>query len=261
MLKLKLDKPLAVFDIESTGINKKADRLIDLAVIKFWPDGRTESFTFRVNPERPIPPDATEIHGITDEMVKGCPTFQQIAPRVLEVFKNCDLAGYNILGFDIPLLTEEFARAGLVFDTQNSRVLDAQRIFHKKVPRDLPAALAYYCGEMHLDAHDAMADVQATVRVLEGQFERYADLPRDMERLDEYCNPRHPDWVDRSGKFKWAGGEVAINFGKKQGTSLIEIARTDPGFLKWMLKSDFAPDALEIARNALEGKFPRPSAG
>ncbi|HOW96453.1 MAG TPA: 3'-5' exonuclease [Kiritimatiellia bacterium] len=261
MLKLKLDRPLVVFDIESTGTNKKADRLIDLAVVKFWPDGRAESFAFRVNPERPIPPESTEIHGITDEMVKDCPTFQQIAPRVMDVFRGCDLAGYNILGFDIPLLTEEFTRAGLVFDTQACRVLDAQRIFHKKVPRDLPAALAYYCGEMHLDAHDAMADVQATVRVLEGQFERYADLPRDMERLDEFCNPRHPDWVDRSGKFKWVGREAVINFGKKQGTPLAEIARTDPGFLKWMLKSDFAPDALEIAKNALEGKLPRPPGG
>jgi len=260
MLKLKLDKPLAVFDIESTGLNRKLDRLIDLALIKFWPDGRTESFTFRVNPERPIPPDATEIHGITNEMVKDCPTFQQVAPRVAEVLKDCDLAGYNILGYDIPLLSEEFTRAGLPFDMQGRRVLDAQRIFHKKVPRDLPAALAYYCGELHLDAHDAMADVQATVRVIEGQFERYADLPPDMEGLDEFCNPRHPDWVDRTGKFKWVNGEVVVNFGKKQGTSLIEIARTDSGFLKWMLKGDFQPDAQEIAKNALDGKFPRPPA-
>lgn len=260
-LGLKLDRPLAVFDIESTGTNRRADRIIDLAVVKIHPDGRTESHTFRVNPEMPIPPESTVIHGITDADVKDAPTFKQVARQVEDLLKDCDLAGFNITGFDIPVLQEEFLRAGLVFDMENRRVLDAQRIFHKRVPRDLPAALAFYCGEMHLDAHDAMADVDATIRVLRGQLERYTDLPRSMDGLDEFCNPRDPKWVDRAGKLKWDGDEAVLNFGKKQGRKLRDLVRDEPSFLEWMLKSDFPRETLEIVQNALKGKFPGKKSG
>ena len=258
MIDLKLERPLAVFDIESTGTNRKFDRIIDLAIIKLLPGGKSESYTFRVNPGMPIPADSTAIHGITDKDVKDCPTFKQVAGQVAEVLKDCDLGGYNISNFDIPLLVEEFIRAGMPFDTQSRRVIDSQRIFHKKVPRDLAAALAYYCGEMHLDSHDAMGDVQATVKVLEGQLARYPDLPRDLDALDAFCNPRDPAWVDRTGKFKWVDGDAVINFGKKQGQKLREVSRTDPSFLQWMAKNDFPRDTLEIVQNALIGKFPEP---
>lgn len=258
MLKLKLDRPLAVFDIESTGLNRKADRIIDLALCKLWPDGREEPHTFLVHPGIPIPPEASAIHGFTDEMVKDCPSFKDVAPQVAEILKDCDLAGYNILGFDIPLLIEELARAGITFNLEGRRILDAQRIYHKKVPRDLAAALAFYCGEMHMDAHDAMGDVQATLRVLAGQFERYPDLPRDLDGLDAFCNPRDPSWVDRTGKFKWVNGEAVINFGKKQGQSLKDTARDDPGLLRWITRGDFPKDAMDIAQKALNGKFPAP---
>jgi DNA polymerase-3 subunit epsilon len=260
MLPLKLDRPLAVFDIESTGTNRKTDRIIELAVLKLTPDGKTEGHTFRVNPGMPIPAEATAIHGIRDEDVKDCPAFRDLAPRVAEVLKDCDLAGYNVLGFDIPVLAEEFARAGVPFEIEGRRVLDAQRIFHKKVPRDLPAALAFYCGEMHLDAHNAMADVQATLRVLQGEFNRYPELPRDLDALDAFCNPRDPRWVDRTGKFRWENGEAVINFGRKQGQKLRDVARLESSFLQWMLKSDFPPDAIAIAQNALRGQFPAPPA-
>jgi DNA polymerase III subunit epsilon len=256
MIGLKLERPLAVFDIESTGTNKKFDRIIDLAIVKFLPGGKSESYTFRVNPGIPIPVESTVIHGITDKDVKDSPTFNQIAAEVAEVLKDCDLAGYNVSNFDIPLLCEEFIRAGIPFDAESRRVVDAQRIFHKKVPRDLAAALAYYCGEMHLNSHDAMGDVQATVKVIESQLNKYSDLPRDMDALDFFCNPRDPTWVDRTGKFKWAGGEAVINFGKKQGQKLREIARMEPSFLQWMVKSDFPRDTLNIVQNALRGKFP-----
>jgi DNA polymerase III subunit epsilon len=260
MLKLKLDRPLAVFDIESTGTNRRADRIIDLAIVKIWPDGHSEAHTFRVNPQMPIPPDSTEIHGITDADVKDAPPFAQMARRVAEVLQDCDLAGFNISGFDVPVLCEEFARAGVPFDTDSRRILDAQRIFHKKVPRDLPAALSYYCGEMHLAAHDAMEDVAATLRVIEGQMQRYPDLPRDMDGLDAFCNPRDPKWVDRTGKLKWTDGEAVINFGKKQGQKLRDVARDEPSFLQWMLKSDFPRDTLDLVQGALKGKFPSPPA-
>ena len=258
MIDLKLDRPLAVFDIESTGTNRKFDRIIDLAIVKLLPSGKSESITFRVNPEMPIPPESTAVHGITDDDVKDAPPFKQIARRVAEVLDGCDLGGFNISHFDIPLLCEEFIRAGIPFETESRRVVDAQRIFHKKVPRDLVAALAYYCGEMHLDAHDAMGDVKATVRVLEGQLEKYPDLPRDMDALDAFCNPRDPTWVDKTGKFKWIGSEVVINFGKKQGQKLRDIAKLEPSFLQWMAKNDFPRDTLAVAQNALNGKFPEP---
>ena len=256
MIDLKLDRPLAVFDIESTGTNRKFDRIIDLAIVKLLPGGRSEKHSFRVNPEMPIPADSTAVHGITDDDVKGAPTFKQVAAKVADVLKDCDLGGFNISGFDIPLLCEEFIRAGIPFETDNRRVVVAQRIFHKKVPRDLGAALSYYCGEMHLNSHDAMGDVEATVKVIEGQLKKYPDLPRDMDALDAFCNPRDPTWVDKTGKFKWADGEAVINFGKKQGQKLRDVAKMEPSFLQWMVKNDFPRDALEIAQNALRGKFP-----
>ncbi len=258
-MKLNLDRPLAVFDIESTGTNRRTDRIIDLAVVKLLPNGKRETHHFRVNPEMPIPPDSTKIHGITDEDVKGKPTFKQEAAKIAAVLEGCDLGGYNILGFDIPVLTEEFARAGMEFDLDDRRVLDAQRIYHKREPRDLTAALAYYCNEMHLGAHDALGDVEAVLRVLDGQLARYSDLPRDLDGLDAYCNPKDPSWVDRAGKLKWAGGEAVLNFGKKQGQKLRDIAKTDPGFLEWMLKGDFPRDTKAIIRDALKGKFPAPT--
>ncbi|MBN1269055.1 MAG: 3'-5' exonuclease, partial [Kiritimatiellae bacterium] len=182
-MKLKLQRPLAVFDIESTGVNRRKDRIIDLAIVTLLPDGSQSTFTFRVNPEMPIPAQATKVHGITDADVKDCPTFKQVAADVAACLEGCDLAGYNILGFDIPLLEEEFRRAEVPFNMDGRRVVDAQRIFHQNEPRDLTAALKFYCGEMHLGAHGALEDVLATVRVLDGELARYKDLPRDVEGL------------------------------------------------------------------------------
>jgi DNA polymerase III subunit epsilon len=255
-LGLNLDRPLVVFDIEATGVNKRFDRIIDLAILKIFPDGRQETHEFRVNPEMPIPAEATAIHGITDADVKDARPFKDVARRVAEVLEDCDLAGYNITGYDIPLLCEEFARAGVPFDADGRRVVDAQRIFHKKVPRDLPAALAYYCEEMHIDAHAALGDAQATFKVLQAQLQRYGDLPRNVDELDAFCNPRDPAWVDRTGRLKWVDGEVTINFGKKQGQKLRDIVQNEQSFLNWMLKSDFPRDTLEIVRNAMAGKYP-----
>lgn len=256
MLKLKLERPLACFDIESTGTNPRADRIIDLAIVKMLPRGPSEKFTFRLNPEMPIPPDSTAVHGIKDADVAGCPTFKQSAQQIAAVLENCDLTGYNILRFDIPLLCEEFVRAGIPFSTDGRRILDAQRIYHKREPRDLSAALRFYCNEMHLGAHGALEDVLATIRVLEGQFERYSDLPTGLDELDEYCNPRDPSWVDKTGRFKWTNGEITINFGRKQGQKLKDLVLNDTGFLQWMLKADFPRETQEIVQNALKGKYP-----
>lgn len=262
MLPLKTDRPVVFFDIESTGTNPRSDRIIDLALVKISPSGEREQHHWRVHPERPIPPDSTAVHGISDEDVKDAPKFKEMALHVAGLIEGCDLAGYNILMFDIPLLDEEFRRAAVPFSMEGRRVLDAQRIFHKREPRDLTAALKFYCGEMHLGAHGALDDVLATIRVVEGQFERYADLPRDIESLHDYCNPRNPQWVDRTGKFKWIDGEATVNFGKNGGKKLRDMVATTEGqgFLRWMLKSDFPRDTHEIVQNALAGKFPKPAA-
>lgn len=258
-MKLKLDRSLAIFDIESTGTNIRTDRIVEIAFIFLRPDGSESTEVFRVNPEMPIPAEATQIHGISDADVRDCPTFKALAPRLFALLQDCDLGGYNLIRFDIPMLIEEFLRASINFSLDGRRIVDAQRIFHKKEPRDLTAALAFYCGgAVHAEAHGAVADARATLQVLEGELDRYPDLPRTLGELDAYCSLRDAAWVDREGKFKLENGEVVINFGKKKGESLKQLARTDPGFLRWMLKSDFSSDTKDIVRKALESSRPNP---
>lgn len=258
MFKWKLDRPLAFFDIEATGATPRADRIVEIAILRLLPNGQQDFHNYRVNPGMPIPPEATRIHGISDADVASCPLFPAIAKELLALLENCDLAGYNVSRFDIPMLQEEFLRAGITFDIEGRRVIDPQRVFHRRVPRDLTAALAYYCNEMHLDAHGAEADVRATLRVLEAQFERYPDLPQDMDALHDYCNPRDPSWADRTGRLRWAEGVIVLNFGKKKGTPLREVMRDDPGFVKWILRSDFPRDTKDLIENAMAGRWPEP---
>lgn len=257
-LKLNTDKPIAFFDIEATGINFRTDRMIELAIVVVQPDGARATHHFLFNPERPIPAESTAIHGISDDDVKDCPVFREVAPHIRDLLEGCDLGGYNVIHYDIPLLEMEFERVGIKFDPESRRIIDAQKIFHKREPRDLTAALKFYCGDFHADAHGALGDVEATIRVLEGQFDKYPDLPREVEPLSAFCDQRDPSWADRKGRFKWVNGELIINFGKKQGQSLKDISRQEPSFLRWMLSNSFPPDVTAIARNALDGKFPPP---
>ena len=257
---IKLDKPLAVIDIESTGVNPRQDRIIDLAIVKVHPDGKRETFTFRFHPEMAIPPETTAIHHITDADVANCPSFLEKAPEVIAILNDCDLAGFGVSRFDIPLLAEECARAGFDFNADAVRVLDAQRIFHKKEPRNLTAAVAFYCGDLHPGAHGAEADALAALNVLDGQFRKYTDLPQTMDELNTYCNPpRSPSWVDRNGRLKWVNGEILINFGAQYiGQKLRDLAQNNTKFLKWILKSDFPSDTKRIVADALEDRFPSP---
>jgi DNA polymerase-3 subunit epsilon len=254
--RLKLKRPLAVFDIESTGINRRTDRIIDLAIIKYYPDGTQKSYTFRVHPECKIPPESTAIHGITDEDVKDCLTFKTIAPEVKRVLTDCDLGGYNLIYFDIPILTEEFTRAGMRVNFDDRLVFDAQKIFHAKEPRDLTAALSFYCGEEHAGAHSALDDTEATLKVILGQMEMYDDLPETMEEIDELCNQRDPSWVDRRGRLRAAKGKVVINFGKYQGRSVAALVKTDLKFLEWIIRNDFPRDTQEIIQAIIDGDPP-----
>ena len=257
-LSLKLTRPLAIFDIESTGTNPRIDRIIDLAVIKVLPDRTREEHVFRVNPEVPIPPETTRIHGISDDDVRDAPSFSTLATQIAALLDDCDLGGFNILRFDLPLITAEFERAEIPFSAKNRRIIDMQRIFHIREPRDLTAALQFYCGEMHLGAHGAVEDTRATLRVLEGQYERYNDLPTDIDELHAFCNPRRPDWVDEQGRLKWSHGEVAINFGRFTGRTLRSLVGSESGYLDWILKGDFPDDTKAIVSNARAGQFPDP---
>lgn len=258
MFPIKLDRPLIVFDIEATGISPRADRIVELAAIRVETDGSEVKGYWLLNPGIPIPVETTAIHGITDEIVRDQPTFKDKALEILSFFGEADLAGFNAGRFDIPMLAEEFTRAGIRFEADSRRLLDAQRIFHTREPRDLSAALNFYCERAHADAHGAEADVRATLDVLIGQFKRYPDLPQDMDSLDKTFNPIDPFNADRSGRLRWVDDEIVINFGKKKGAKLSELAQNDPGFLKWMIKNDFPQDTRALCENALKGFFPDP---
>jgi DNA polymerase III subunit epsilon len=258
MIAQRLDRPLAVFDIESTGLNRQLDRIIDLAIVVIQPDGEQTAHTYRVNPERPIPADSTAVHGISDEDVRNAPTFAQVAAEVAALLAPCDLSGFNLQRFDIPMLLAEFQRVGVPFSMEGRRVIDVQRIFHMKEPRDLTAALQFYCDEAHEGAHGALDDVEATLRVLDAQLERYDDLPADMDGLHELLNPRDPSWADSQGKIRWQDGELVINFGQKQGVRIKQLVLNDPGYLEWILRRDFPDDTKDLIRNAINNRYPAP---
>ena len=253
---LKLERPLVVFDIESTGIMPQRDRIVEIAVLKVFPDGRTQNTVRRLNPEMPIPPGATAVHGITDDDVKECPVFSLIAEKLFNYIDGCDLCGYNITGFDIPMLEAQFKRAGFEFKVDDRKVVDVYNIFCKLYPRTLSAAYEFFCGKELEGAHGAAADTAATFEVLLGQFAKHPELPRDPGGLAEFGDLLGADAVDRTRRFKWSGDEVVVNFGKNAGRTLKELAANDPGFLRWIVRSDFSEEVKSIANDALLGKFP-----
>ena len=260
MFEWELERPLAVFDIESTGVNKKLDRIIDITFVVIQPDGEKVTHNFRVNPEMPIPSGASAVHGIYDDDVKGAPNWKQEAPKVVKLIEGMDLGGFNIINFDIPMMQAEFERVGVPFSMEGRRIFDAIKIYHRKEPRTLTAALKHYCDGHHAGAHNAEDDVLATIRVMEGQLKMYDDVPRDMKGIDAFCCPTDPSWLDKTGKIKWQDGIAVMNFGKNSGVSLGELAKNEVGFLRWMLKNDFADDTKTIVKNAIQGKLPTPPA-
>jgi DNA polymerase-3 subunit epsilon len=254
--KLKLKRPLAVFDLETTGTVLDTDRIVEIGIIKVHPDGRKTKLRERVNPGIPIPLGAYMVHGICDDDVKRKPKFRKIALKVNRFLRDCDLAGFNSIKFDIPMLLNEFERAKVPFSLDGRRLLDALHIFHLKERRDLTAAYSFYCHKMHEEAHSALGDARVCWQVLQAQLVRYKDLSLDLDALHDLCTEKER-YADVFGKrFEWIDGEASFRFGKHQGKLLKTVAKETPDYLQWMLGSDFTKDTMDIARDALDGKFP-----
>ncbi len=257
---LKLKNPIVFLDLETTGVNPRQDRIVEIAAVKLRPDGGRETWKKRINPQRPIPAAVTAIHGITDADVATAPTFGEIAFDLQRFLGSADLAGFGIIRFDVPMLAEEFRRVNLSYPPPEAKLLDVQRIYHMREPRTLSAALKFYCGREHVGAHGAEADVLATIDVLEGQFARYPDLHHDVESLAAIGQPPKDEVIDSGGRLRWCSGEVVVNFGQKNGMTLRELAQNESNYLRWMLNKDFPADVKKIVKDALEGKFPQRAA-
>ena len=246
-MKLHLQNPIIFFDLETTGVDVAKDRIVELCYIKVFPNGNEESQSMRINPGRPIPKKATDVHGITDEDVKDCPYFKDIAADLYKTFDGCDLAGFNSNKFDIPLLCEEFLRLGMDFDVAKRRCIDVQNIYHKLERRTLVAAYQYYCGKDLENAHSALADTRATLEVLEAQLDKYpADLQNDVNFLADYSLMNNN--VDFAGRIvRDDNGVEVFNFGKHKGRPVADVLlRLDPSYYSWMMQGDFAQNTKQV---------------
>jgi len=237
-MELNVKNPLIFFDLETTGIDMVNDRIVEICILKVYPDGSTEVKTRRVNPTIPIPAQATAIHGISNEDVKDCPTFKEVAKSLSQIMEGCDFAGYNSNKFDLPLLAEEFIRAGVDFDLKKRKFIDVQTIFHKMEQRTLAAAYKFYCNKDLENAHSAEADTVATYEVLKAQLDRYPELKNDVDSLSEFSAKTRN--VDFAGRIVLNDKDVEVfNFGKHRGKPVVEVLKAEPGYYAWMMNGDF----------------------
>jgi DNA polymerase-3 subunit epsilon len=247
-MKLNLKNPIVFFDLETTGINVITDRIVEISILKIFTDGHEESRTYRVNPEMPIPPEVTEIHGISDDDVKDSPKFREIAKNIAQFIEGADIGGFNSNKFDIPVLAEEFIRADVDIDLKKRKFVDVQTIFHKMEKRTLEAAYKLYCGKDLDNAHSAEADTRATYEVLLAQLDRYPDLKNDIEFLADFSSfNRNVDFVGRM--IYNDNNEEIFNFGKYKGQKVEDVLEKDPGFFSWMLNNDFPLDTKRVLTN------------
>jgi DNA polymerase III subunit epsilon len=234
---LQLKRPLAFIDLETTGVNLATDRIVEIAIVKIFPD---ESKTIKrklINPQMPIPKSSSEIHGITDEMVKDAPTFKQVANELKQFIEDADLSGYNSNRFDIPILMEEFIRAGQTINMTNKKMIDVQHIFHLMEKRTLAAAYKFYCGKELTDAHSAEADATATWEILQAQLDRYKNLGDSLDSILQFTGEEQ--YVDFARRFIMENGVEIFNFGKHKGRSVADVLKTEPQYYDWMMKGDF----------------------
>ena len=235
---LNLKNPLVFFDLETTGIDIAKDRIVEISMVKVMPNGEEIVKTRRINPGMPIPPESTAIHGITDEDVKDCPKFKEIAKSLAAQIEGCDLAGFNSNRFDIPMLAEEFLRAGVDVDLNRRKFIDVQTIFHKMEQRNLTAAYKFYCNKDLANAHSAEADTMATYEVLKAQLDRYPELENDVNFLSKYSS--FTNNVDFAGRMVYnEKGQEVINFGKYKGRLVEEVLKSDPSYYAWIMNGDF----------------------
>lgn len=237
-MKLKLERPIIFFDLETTGVDPSKDRIVEISMIKIMPDGSEVSKTRRLNPQMPIPAEATAVHGIKDEDVKDAPTFAQIAKSLEEFMSGCDFGGFNSNRFDLPVLVEEFLRAGMDVDFKHRKFIDVQNIFHKMEQRTLVAAYKFYCDKDLEDAHSAEADTRATYEVLQAQLERYPSLVNDVEQLAAFSTRQES--VDFAGRIlSDSSGREIFGFGKHKGRVVAEVFAEEPSYYTWMMNGDF----------------------
>ncbi len=256
---MKLTKPLIVLDLETTGFWVDKDKIIEIAMIKFYPDGRKEIFHKKVNPGIPIPPVVSQLTGIKDADVKNAPAFSNLANETVEFLKGCDLAGFNIEKFDIPILTRELEQVGCKFNWTGLQFYDAQKIYHLNERRDLTAAYKFFCQKDLQNAHSALQDAEATAEILSAQVEKYSKDDDSIESLRKFDYEAKDQFYEKSRRFRWWNGKLYMMFGKyAKQYSLQEIARKDSGYLEWVLSADFSPEVKELVADALKGIFPTP---
>lgn len=237
-MQLNLTKPICFFDLETTGVNITTDRIVEISILKVYPNGTEESKTWLVNPEMPIPKEVTAIHGIDDAKVANEPTFKELAKEIYNMIKDSDLGGFNSNRFDIPLLAEEMLRANIDFDMKNRLAIDVQTIFHKMEQRTLSAAYKFYCNKNLDDAHSAEADTKATFEVLKAQVEKYDELENDTKFLAEFSSRRK--FADFAGFIVYnKEGQECFSFGKHKGKTVTEVLEKEPGYFGWLLNADF----------------------
>ena len=248
-MNLKLEKPIIFFDLETTGVQVAKDRIVEISILKVFPNGNKESKTWLVNPTIPIPAETTAIHGISDDKVANEPTFNDLAQEILELIHNCDLGGYNSNKFDIPLLAEEFLRSGVDFDMTNRKAVDVQNIFHKMEQRTLVAAYKFYCDKDLTNAHSAEADTTATYEVLLAQLDKYDEIENDVNFLAEFSQ-RGGKFADMAGFIRYnEDGKEVLSFGKYRGVTLEQIWDDNPGYFSWINQADFPLFTKNVMRN------------
>jgi DNA polymerase-3 subunit epsilon len=252
-MRINLEKPLAIFDLETTGINITSDRIVEIAIIKVHPDGTEERYCQRVNPQMPIPKNISEIHGIYEEDILNEPTFAEIAETVVIFIGESDLAGYNSNKFDIPVLAEELMRVGSTFDISKRKFVDVQNIFHKMEQRTLAAAYQFYCKKDIENAHNALYDAEATWDVLKAQVERYEDLTNDISFLSEFSKAGNFNLLDFAGRLAIdEDGNAIYNFGKHKGKTIKQVSLIEPGYYGWMLDADFPLYTKQCLRKEMD---------
>lgn len=242
-MSLQLTRPLAFIDLETTGINISTDRIVEIAIVKIMPNGEKLVKRKLINPQMPIPPQATEVHGISNEMVKDAPTFKQVAHEIKQFIEGCDIGGYNSNRFDMPMLIEEFLRAGVQYNVQGKKFVDVQKVFHLMEQRTLSAAYKFYCNKTLEGAHSAEVDATATWEILEAQVQRYPQLGNTVESIVKFTG--EDEIVDFARRFIKQNGVEVFNFGKHKGKSVEQVIKEEPQYYDWMMKGDFAMDTKQ----------------